>query len=301
MSAGAPSYSRDRSPNPMAAPRFADAVAKYDDARIALFGVPYDRTCSFRGGSRYGPAAIRQASYNFETFMMDHQRDILDVPFADLGDTPVFGPSADMVTGVSKMASDILGAGKVPIAIGGEHSLAPAVVRAFPKDVGVIGIDAHLDFRDSYLDDRWSHACSARRIADHVGVEHVIYMGVRSYSREEREDLERLGLTYVSVFEIHERGIVATLQRAMKQIDRDQIYLTIDIDGVDPAYAPGVGNPEPFGIAPIQIKRLLGILGPSLIGLDLNEVSPAWDHGQTALLAARLIREAIMAIGEARS
>ena len=301
MSAGAPSYSRDRSPNPMAAPRFADAVAKYDDARVALFGVPYDRTCSFRGGSRYGPAAIRQASYNFETFMMDHQRDILDVPFADLGDTPVFGPSTDMVTGVSKMASDILGAGKVPIAIGGEHSLAPAVVRAFPKDVGVIGIDAHLDFRDSYLDDRWSHACSARRIADHVGVEHVIYMGVRSYSREEREDLERLGLTYVSVFEIHERGIVATLQRAMKQIDRDQIYLTIDIDGVDPAYAPGVGNPEPFGIAPIQIKRLLGILGPSLIGLDLNEVSPAWDHGQTALLAARLIREAIMAIGEARS
>jgi len=285
----------------MAAPRFADAVAKYDDARVALFGVPYDRTCSFRGGSRYGPAAIRQASYNFETFMMDHQRDILDVPFADLGDTPVFGPSTDMVTGVSKMASDILGAGKVPIAIGGEHSLAPAVVRAFPKDVGVIGIDAHLDFRDSYLDDRWSHACSARRIADHVGVEHVIYMGVRSYSREEREDLERLGLTYVSVFEIHERGIVATLQRAMKQIDRDQIYLTIDIDGVDPAYAPGVGNPEPFGIAPIQIKRLLGILGPSLIGLDLNEVSPAWDHGQTALLAARLIREAIMAIGEARS
>ena len=285
----------------MPAPRFADAVAKYDDARVALFGVPYDRTCSFRGGSRYGPAAIRQASYNFETFMMDHQRDILDVPFADLGDTPVFGPSADMVTGVSKMASDILGAGKVPIAIGGEHSLAPAVVRAFPKDVGVIGIDAHLDFRDSYLDDRWSHACSARRIADHVGVEHVIYMGVRSYSREEREDLERLGLTYVSVFEIHERGIVATLQRAMKQIDRDQIYLTIDIDGVDPAYAPGVGNPEPFGIAPIQIKRLLGILGPSLIGLDLNEVSPAWDHGQTALLAARLIREAIMAIGEARS
>src|SRR3990170_2011165 len=207
----------------MAAPRFADAVAKYDDARIALFGVPYDRTCSFRGGSRYGPAAIRQASYNFETFMMDHQRDILDVPFADLGDTPVFGPSTDMVTGVSKMASDILGAGKVPIAIGGEHSLAPAVVRAFPKDVGVI------------------------------------------------------------------------------QIDRDQIYLTIDIDGVAPAYAPGVGNPEPFGIAPIQIKRLLGILGPSLIGLDLNEVSPAWDHGQTALLAARLIREAIMAIGEARS
>ena len=285
----------------MAAARFADAVAKYDDAGLVLFGVPFDRTCSFRGGSRYGPAAIRQASYNFETYMMDHQRDLLDIPFADLGDTPSYGSTSDMVQGVSRMAEGIVKAGKVPIVIGGEHSLAPAVVRAFPKDIGVLGIDAHLDFRDSYLDDRWSHACSARRIADHVGVENVVYMGVRSYSREEREDLERLGLTYVSVYEIHEHGILAAAQRALKEINRDKIYLTIDIDGVDPAYAPGVGNPEPFGIAPIQVKRLLNILGPHLVGVDLNEVSPAWDFGQTALLAARLVREAIMAIGEARS
>src|SRR2546430_16327941 len=99
-----------------------------------------------------------------------------------------------MGDGVSHMAAEFGRAGKIPIVIGGEHSLAPAVVRAFPKDVGVIGIDAHLDFRETYLNDPWSHACSARRIADHVGVEHVVYLGVRSYSREEREDLERLGL-----------------------------------------------------------------------------------------------------------
>src|SRR5438093_8006825 len=162
--------------SPMAAPRFADAVAKYEDARIALFGVPYDRTCSFRGGSRYAPRAIREASYNFETYMMDHQRDIREVPVADLGDTPAFGPSAEMVEGVTKMATAVVRAGKIPIVVGGEHSLAPAVVRAFPKDVGVIGIDAHLDFRDQYLEDRWSHACSAQRIADHVGVQHVVYI-----------------------------------------------------------------------------------------------------------------------------
>lgn len=285
----------------MAAPTFADAVAKYDEARIVLFGVPYDRTCSFRGGSRYGPQAIRRASYNFETYMMDHQRDLLEVPVADVGDTQTFGPSVDMVAGVSKMAADIVGAGKMPIVIGGEHSLAPAVVRAFPKDIGVIGIDAHLDFRDSYLDDKWSHACSARRIADHVGVERVVYMGVRSYSREEREDLERLGLTYVSVYDIHERGIVAATERTLRAINRDKVYLTIDIDGVDPAYAPGVGNPEPFGLAPLQVKKVIGLLAPHLVGMDLNEVSPAWDFGQTSLLAARLIREAIMCVGEARA
>jgi agmatinase len=283
----------------MAAAHFADAVGTYDAARIVLFGVPYDRTCSFRGGSRFAPRAIREASYNFETFMMDHQRDLVDVPVADLGDTAAYGPSADMVGGVTKMASDIVRAGKIPIVIGGEHSLAPAVVRAFPKDIGVIGIDAHLDFRDSYLNDPWSHACSARRIADHVGVEHVVYIGVRSYSREEREDLERLGLTYVSVYDVHDRGIAAGVDRALKAVNRDQIYLTIDIDGVDPAFAPAVGNPEPFGLTPLQVKKLIGILAPHLVGMDLNEVSPAWDLGQTALLGARLIREGIAVIDEA--
>src|SRR5213080_152775 len=285
----------------MAAPHFADAVAKYDAARIALFGVPYDHTCSFRGGSRFAPRAIREASYNFETYMMDHQRDLLDVPVADLGDTPAYGPTVDMVAGVTRMAADVVGAGKIPIVIGGEHSLAPAVVRGFAKDIGVLGIDAHLDFRDSYLNDSWSHACSARRIADHVGVEHVVYLGVRSYSREEREDLERLGLTYVSVYDIHDRGMTAGAERALKAVSRDKIYLTIDMDGVDPAYAPAVGNPEPFGHSPFKVKELIGTLGPHLIGMDLNEVSPAWDLGQTALLGARLIREAIMAIGEARA
>jgi len=284
----------------VAAPRFADADAKYDAARIAIFGVPFDRTCSFRGGSRFAPNAIREASFNFETYMMDHQRDLADIPVADLGNTPTFESTAEMVSGVSKMSSDVVGAGKIPLVIGGEHSLAPAVVRAFPSDIGVLGIDAHLDFRDSYLDEKWSHACSARRIADHVGVEHVVYLGVRSYSREEREDLERLGLSYVSVYDIHERGIVSGVERALKAINRDKIYLTIDIDGIDPAYAPAVGNPEPFGLAPLQVKKLIGLLAPHLVGMDVNEVSPAWDFGQTALLAARLIREAIMAIGEAR-
>ena len=285
----------------MTGPRFADATAKYEDAKIALFGVPYDRTCSFRGGSRYGPRAIRQASYNFETFMMDHGKDLADVPVTDLGDTRTFGPTTEMVEGVSKMARDVVGAGKIPFVLGGEHSLAPAVVRAFPRDIGVLGIDAHLDFRDSYLDDRWSHACSARRCADHVGVEHVVYIGVRSFSAEERDDLERHGLTYVSVYDVHERGIEAAVRRALDAVDREKIHLTIDFDGIDPAYAPAVGNPEPFGLTPLDVKRLLALLAPHLVGLDLNEVSPAWDQGQTALLASRLIREAIMDVAEAQA
>ena len=280
----------------MAFRRFADAVASYDTARIVLFGVPFDRTCSFRGGSRWAPDAIREASYNFETYMMDHGRDILEVKFHDLGNLEEFATTTDMVKSVSETSAKIANAGKIPIAIGGEHSIAPAVVRGLPKDVGVIGLDAHLDFRDSYSDDKWSHACSQRRIGEHVGFDRTVYAGVRSFSAEEKEDRERLGLTFISAYEIHQRGIERAIDRALHAVGREKVHLTIDTDAIDPAFAPAVGNPEPFGLTPLQVKAVVDALGPKLVGMDINEVSPAWDHGQTALLAARFVREAIMAI-----
>src|SRR2546422_9802480 len=134
----------------MAARRFADAVASFDDARIVLFGVPFDRTSSFRFGSRWAPDAIREASYNFETYMMDHGRDISDVKFHDLGNLPDFGTTEEMVKGVSEASSRIVKAGKIPIAIGGGHSIAPAPPPGLPaQDVGVIGLAPHPDFPGS--------------------------------------------------------------------------------------------------------------------------------------------------------
>ena len=284
----------------MAALSFADANAAFDDADIVLYGVPYDRTASFRSGARLGPNAIREASRNFEAYMMDHGLRLTDVKVCDLGNTEEFGPTSDMVAGVRRKSEQIVSKGKIPIVLGGEHSIAPASVMGFDKDIGVLGIDAHLDFRDEYLNDRFSHACSARRISDHVGVDDVVYMGVRSFSEEESQDLERLGLTYVSAFDIHEGGIERAIERALKAVNEEKIYLTIDLDGVDPAYAPAVGNPEPFGLSPLQVKSLLKKLGPRLVGMDINEVAPGWDHGQTALLAARLVREAIASIAAHR-
>ena len=275
---------------------FADANASLDEAAIVLYGVPYDRTASFRSGARLGPNAIREASWNFESYMMDHRRDLAEARVCDLGNTEEFGPTKDMVEGVRRRSHDIVHQGKIPIVLGGEHSLAPASVMGFGDEIGVLGIDAHLDFRDQYLNERFSHACSARRIADHVGVDDVVYMGVRSFSREEAEDLERLGLTYVSAFEIHEKGAERAVERALRAVDQEEIYLTIDLDGVDPAYAPAVGNPEPFGLTPLHVKAVIDALAPRLVGMDVNEVAPGWDHGQTALLAARLVREAIAAI-----
>jgi len=282
----------------MAFRRFADAVASFDDARIVLFGVPFDRTSSFRFGSRWAPDAIREASRNFESYMMDHGRDILDIKFHDLGNLPDFASAAEMVKEVSETSAKIVRAGKIPIAIGGEHSIAPAVVRGLPADVGVIGLDAHLDFRDAYMEDKWSHACSQRRIGDHVGFDRTVYAGVRSFSAEEKEDRERLGLSFISAYEIHQRGIERAIDRALHAVGREKIHLTIDTDAIDPAFAPAVGNPEPFGLTPLQVKGVVNTLAPRLVGMDINEVSPAWDQGQTALLAARLVREAIIGIAE---
>ncbi len=279
---------------------FADANETLDESDIVLYGVPYDRTASFRSGSRLGPNAIREASYNFESYLMDREVDLANVKVCDLGNTEEFGPTKDMVEGVQRRSRDLVRQGKVPIVLGGEHSIAPASVMGFGDETAVLGIDAHLDFRDEFLNDRFSHACSARRISDHVGVDDVVYMGVRSFSAEEKEDLERLNLTFVSAYEVHEKGIEKAVERALRAVDAERIYLTIDLDGVDPAYAPAVGNPEPFGLTPIQVKKVIDLLAPHLVGMDLNEVAPGWDHGQTALLAARLVREAIAAISENR-
>lgn len=284
----------------MTALTFADADAPFEEADVVLFGVPYDRTASFRSGARLGPNAIREASWNFEDYMMDHQVRLSDVRVCDLGNTEEFGPTKDMVEGVRRRSEKIVQSGKVPIVLGGEHSLAPASVMGFDHNIGVLGIDAHLDFRDEYLSDRFSHACSARRIADHVGVDDVVYLGVRSFSAEEAQDLDRLGLSYVSAFDIHEDGMDRAVDRALKSVGEERIYLTIDVDGIDPAYAPAVGNPEPFGLTPLHVKSLIDQIGPRLVGMDINEVAPGWDHGQTALLAARLVREAIVAVGASR-
>ncbi len=274
--------------------QFADANAKFDEARIVIFGVPYDRTTSFRSGTRHGPNAIREASWNFETYMMEHGRDLLDVKYHDMGNTEEFGPPSEMIQGVKGFVTMIVKSGKIPLVLGGEHSISIGCVRAFPKDIAVIGLDAHLDFRNSYLGEKYSHACSARRIADHVGVKNVMYIGVRSQSKEETEDADRLGLQTITIKDIEEHGLDTAIEKTLKMVGRRKVYLTIDIDCIDPAYAPGVGTPEPFGMMPGQVKKIINSLGSRIIGMDVNEVAPAWDNGQTAVLAARLVREAIL-------
>jgi agmatinase len=266
---------------------FADADSSFDKAQFVILGVPFDGTCSFRKGARFAPKSIREESYNLETYLFEHDIDLEDVPFHDSGDVKCESLE-NMMGVVGRSVGDILEKGKFPIIIGGEHSLTPPAVRKF-ENVGVIILDAHLDFRDEYLEERNGHACATRRVSELVGIENVLTIGVRSMEKKEKEEGDKLGLKYIDASKLKKLG----MKKILENIEWKRIYLSIDMDFFDPSYAPGVGNPEYFGLSPMDAKECIDILASRLVGFDITEVSPPFDNGNTSSLAAKLIREVI--------
>ncbi len=209
----------------------------------------------------------------------------------DYGDLDVQELSSkEVFTKTKTFTSHLLSKQKIPITIGGDHSITPGIVSAFPKDIAVISLDAHMDFRQEYKNDSYNHACVIRRIADHIPLENIAVLGVRSAEKEEYQQAQKQGLFFQDSFLINRIGLKKTLQKTKTLLKGKKIYLTLDIDVVDPAYAPGTSTPEPFGLTPTQIIEIIEEFSPQLIGFDLVEVCPPYDYGQTALLAAKLIQ-----------
>jgi len=275
---------------------FAFASVSFDEAEFVILGVPFDRTTSFRPGARAGPNAIREASYNFEPYVFEHDVLLTDIKIHDAGNIEDCGHAEDMIRETKQYVSKIVKAGKFPILIGGEHSINIPAVMAF-HNIGVISVDAHLDFRDQYMNNMLSHACVLRRNADHVGIENVLAFGVRSISFEEKQ---RPMPEYIDAYTIHNEGVVKSFQRALDLIRKESIYFSLDIDGIDPAYAPGTGTPEPFGLSSMDVKKCINMVAHRLVGFDVNEVSPPYDKGNTAMLAARMIVEVIAVVHKQR-
>jgi agmatinase len=278
---------------------FADARASFDEARFVLLGIPFDRTTSFRPGARFGPDSIRQHSWNFESFDLETGIDLADVPAHDLGNTDEFGSAEEMVRAVREEIRPIYRAGKIPIVLGGDHACAPPSVEAYPDDgpsLGILYLDAHLDFRAKYLGDARSHACSSRRMLEKVGAENIVVLGVRSVSKEEIEENRAIGMSFITAHEVARDGIRSSVDRALARLRTDRVYISLDIDVIDPAYAPATGTPEPFGLTPRDVKLAIDAAAPRLAGLDIMEVSPPFDQGNTSALAARLAREAMVRV-----
>ncbi|MEE9150607.1 MAG: agmatinase [Thermoplasmata archaeon] len=273
---------------------FADSESSFEEAQFVILGVPFDGTCSFRKGARFAPKSIREESYNLETYLFEHDIDLEDVPFHDSGN--VNCESVDeMMGGVGSTVEHVLMEGKFPITIGGEHSLTPSAVRKF-ENIGVLILDAHLDFRSGYLGERNSHACVTRRVSELVGFENVLSLGVRSMEKKEKEEGENLGLKYIDAFKLKELG----MKNFLETIKWERIYLSLDMDFFDPSFAPGVGNPEYFGQSPMDAKECIDFLAPRLVGFDVTETSPPFDNGNTSSLAARIVREVIAVVWKAK-
>jgi agmatinase len=269
--------------------RFADARSDFEEARFVALGVPFDKTTAFRGGTRFAPTTIREASSSFEPDMFEHGLSFSDIPFHDSGDLYDEGTADEMVVSVEEEARRIIGAGKFPVVIGGEHSITPPVVKAFDEEISVVIIDAHLDYRDEYQGLKNSHACAHKRVADIVGKGNVFAFGVRSISDDEDSEEAR----FVDAFRIHERGCRQEFEEALSGLKEGPVYLSLDIDGIDPAYAPGTGTPEPFGLTPFDVRYVINRLGNRLVGFDVVEVCPPHDNGNTSILAARFIKEVV--------
>lgn len=268
---------------------FADADASYEDARYVIFGVPYDGTTSFRPGTRFGPQSIREISFNFESYDPATGIDLFDLPVTDLGDLAVSRLPEDLVGQVADVAGDIIRDGKVPVMLGGEHTATVGAVRAVEPDIYIV-CDAHLDLRDELDGTPYSHGCVTRRILDTV--EDVVIIGARSGDREQFEIAAEMTRLYTADT-VRERGIAAVLQEVREHIAGRRAYLSIDADAIDCCLTPGLGTPEPFGMTPLDIREVVRALAPYAAGFDYVEVAP-FDSGQTAAVAAQMVREFIV-------
>lgn len=276
--------------------RFMDAKDDYHSSKIVIIGVPMDFTVSFRPGTRFGPKKIREASYGLESYSVYADDSLEDKKFFDAGDVDIpFGNVEKSLEIIENVTEQCLKDSKIPLFLGGEHLISYPIVKKVAEkytDLYVLHFDAHADLRDSFLGEKLSHATVLRRISEHVNHKHIYHFGIRSGVKEEFEYAEQ----HTNMFPIEVKGPFMKVQEELKN---KPVYITLDIDVIDPAFAPGTGTPEPGGCSSQEILEVITHFKElNIVGFDLVEVSPANDLSErTSLLAAKILRELIIGLG----
>jgi len=273
---------------------FLGLSGKYSDykrSRYAVLPVPYDATVSFRTGSREGPLSIINASRQVELYdpALGKEIHLPGVSTLDPVETESVGP-AEMMNVLFDHAKKIVRDGKFLLSLGGEHSISSALVRAVQtkyKKLSVLHLDAHSDMRDTWQGSKFSHACVMRRIHE-LGVPSVSF-GIRNTCQDEFPYIHKNGATILTAEEICLSRNWDWIQRVVEPLT-ENVYVTIDIDGFDPAYAPGTGTPEPGGLDWYQVNEVLKAVAKTkkIVGADIVEVLPIPGQVVTEFLAAKL-------------
>lgn len=273
---------------------FIGCEADYESSDTVIFGAPFDSTTSYRPGTRFGSSAIRRESFGIETYSPYQDKDITDYDIFDSGDIELcFGSPERALSDIEERTAQILADGKLPVMLGGEHLVTLGAVRAVRKkydDLYIIQFDAHADLRSDYLGQELSHACVMRRCWELVGDGHIYQFGIRSGERTEFE----FAREHTVMNKLNLNGI----DEAVKALKGKKVYLTVDLDVLDPADFPGTGTPEAGGASFNQLlEALLKLSQLDLVGIDLNELSPHYDQsGRSTALACKLLREVLLMI-----
>ncbi len=270
----------------------------YEEASIALFGAPFDSTTSFRPGARFGSSAIRHESFGLETYSPYQDKDLTDKKVFDCGDLELcFGSSEAALKDIEELTRKIVNDGKLPIMIGGEHLVTYGAVKAvFEKypDLQIIHFDAHSDLRDDYLGAKLSHACVMRRCFDLVGDNKIHQFCIRSGDREEF----RFADEHTDMHKFSFDGLPELVSEL--ESNKTPVYLTIDLDCLDPSVFCGTGTPEAGGVSFTELlSAILKVSRTNIVGADINELAPMLDSsGASTATACKVLRELILSINK---
>ena len=258
------------------------------DPVAIVFGVPFDSTHSYKPGTRFGPDAIRDAFNNIEIFHPQFQLDLESTNIKDLGNIKQTVVAEKMLEMVQKITAELLQRNKQLIILGGEHLITLGTYMSFPKETGYLVFDAHYDLRNEFADIKLSHASYLRRIVEKRGAENIVHIGARAFVKEELTFLTENKIKTISDKDIREGNGPRLIKDAISTFDK--IYTSFDLDVLDPAFAPGVGNPESVGITSRELFDMIHSLGDKqVIGVDIVELNPTHDNGVTASLAAKIM------------
>lgn len=275
---------------------FLGCDRSFEEARIVIFGAPFDSTTSYRPGTRFASRTMRAESYGLETYSPYQDLDLEDAAVFDAGDLELcFGDTDSALKDITAFTQEILDSGKLPLMIGGEHLVTLGAVRAVAKkypDLHVVHFDAHADLRDDYLGAKLSHATVLRRVWEIVGDGRIYQFGIRSGERAEFE----WGKHHVTTHKFGFEG----LEKVLEKLKGRPVYFTLDLDVLDPSCFPGTGTPEAGGVTFLQLlDAVLKVGGLNIVGCDLNELSPPLDtSGASTATALKVLRELLLKLEE---